>query len=117
VTGGARRGADGERGSVTAEFAAVLPVVVAVATIVVAAVLAAGATVRLQVAAAAVARALGRDDLSEADRAAVALAPGAAVSVHRGDGTVCVRVSRSVRIGTLPSVQLAGSGCALDGGR
>jgi hypothetical protein len=117
VTDRGPRGADGERGSVTAEFAALLPVVVAVTTIVVAAVLAAGATVRLQVAAAAVARALGRDDPAEADRASALLAPGAAVSVHRGDGMVCVHVSRAVRIGTLPSVELAGSECALDGGR
>jgi uncharacterized protein (DUF1684 family) len=107
----------GERGGVTVELAAVLPVVVAVTTLGVVAVLAAGVSVRLQVAAAATARALGRDDPDAADAAAGSLGPGASVTVARADGLVCVDANRSVRIGPLPSIRIAGRGCAMDGGR
>ncbi|MFJ7289576.1 hypothetical protein ACQXVK_11985 [Curtobacterium sp. AB451] len=98
------------------EFAVVLPVVALVLTSLVAAVLVVDAVGRLEVAAATAARAYGRGD-DDAGLAAVAqLAPGADVTVHRGDGVVCVRAERGAT-GPFAAVPLGATGCAAEAGR
>jgi len=104
-----------DRGSVAAEFAAVVPAVVVVLVACLAGFQVAGAQVRLQDAAAIAARSLGRG-------AAVSLpglGPGfGAVSVSRssvGD-LVCVRLESRVRLGSVLVMPISARSCALDGG-
>jgi len=111
-----RPAADGERGTVSVEFAVVLPVVALVLTSLVAAVLVVDGLGRLQLAAATAARAFGRGD-DEAGRAALEhLAPGAGMTVHRDGGVVCVRAARGAA-GPFDAVPLRATGCAAEDGR
>jgi Flp pilus assembly protein TadG len=100
---------------VSVEFAVVLPVVVLVLTTLVAAVLVVDGLGRLQVAASTAARAVGRGDGDGGLATAERLAPGAAVTVRRGDTVVCVEVSRA-GTGPFAVVPLSATGCAADGG-
>lgn len=106
-----------DHGAVTAEFAVVLPVLVALLAGALAAVLVVDARGRLVVAAATAARALGRDDDGAAASAVRRIAPGAVVTVAHPDGLVCVTATRAVAIGVLPAIGSAATECAADGGR
>ncbi|MFV0320306.1 MAG: TadE family type IV pilus minor pilin [Microbacterium sp.] len=108
----------GDRGSVTAEFAIVLPVLVLLIVFGVGALGATSARVRLEDAAADAARLVARGDDPAAAHAAVGrAADGARLHVARHDGLVCVTASAAVRVlGALVVPVQAGS-CALDGGR
>lgn len=106
----------GERGAVSVEFAVALPVVAIVLTSLVAAVLVVDGLGRLQVAAATAARAIGRDDDGAGRAVADRLAPGATVTIRRGDGIVCVDAARN-GTGPFAAVPLQATGCAADDGR
>ncbi|MEN2740370.1 TadE family type IV pilus minor pilin [Microbacterium sp. X-17] len=108
-----------DRGSVTAEFAVVLPAVLVVLLIGVGALSAAGRAVQLQDAAADAARLAGR---GEADAAAATVAravPGARAAVEMRGDLVCVTATVAAPVLPLLSVlpPLAASACALAGGR
>jgi Flp pilus assembly protein TadG len=112
---GLARRIDGERGSVTAEFAAVVPAVLLVLALGLGAVGAVVQQARLTDAAADAARALARGDGDAAARAHVAANVGAAsVSARRSGDDVCVSVGQSVAgpVGLL-GASVAGRGCAL----
>ena len=95
-----RSGADGagDRGSVTAEFAAVVPAILLVLAACLACVHLAGQQLRLQDAAAATARALARGDTPPPFA-------GAAVATHREGDLLCARLT-STGQGLLPDVTL-----------
>jgi len=107
------RRSGGDRGSVVAEFAIALPAVMLV-LVLGASVLAAGAQhVRLQDAAADAARLLARGESDGRARSAIAAsADGAAMSVQRGDGLVCVEATGA----TVAGLSLRARSCALEGG-
>ncbi len=110
----------GERGSVTAEFAAVIPAVVLVLAACIAGLQVAGEQLRLQDAAADAARLLARADGSTAAAARLTAAiPGARLTVSHPGDLVCAGASARSRIsiGVLLGVTIRASGCALDGGR
>ena len=109
-----------QRGSVSAEFAAVLP---AVALVLVAALLClqvAGDQLRLQDASADAARSLSRGDGADvaASRLGAVIAGAQLTVSHRGD-LVCVdvRARSGGAAGLLAALPLHATGCALDGGR
>lgn len=106
-----------DRGSVTAEFAVVLPAVVLVLALGAGVLGACGRQVRLQDAAADAARLVAR---GEADRRAAAVVAdavaGATTAIeYRGD-LVCVEASASAGV-PLISVAVRADSCALAGGR
>jgi hypothetical protein len=107
--------ADSERGSVAAEFAAVVPAVVVVLVACLAGFQMAGAQIRLQDAAAITARSLGRG----ATVSPPSLGPGfGAVSASRssvGD-LVCVRLESRAQLGAVLAMPISATSCALDGG-
>jgi len=109
------RTAGSDRGSVAAEFAAVVPAVVVVLVVCVAGFQVAGAQLRLQDAAAIAARSVGRG----AAASVPALGPGfGAVSASRssvGD-LVCVRLESTVHLGSSFAMRISARSCALDGG-
>lgn len=109
-------GAIGDRGTVTVEFAVVLPVVALLLTTLVAAVVLVDGVGRLQVAASTAARAFGRGDDDEGRAVAGRLAPGATISVQRRGSVVCVEASRG-GTGPFAAVPLRATGCAVAGGR
>lgn len=100
--------------SATLEFALVAPAVAVMIGVTVAAVGAAGESMRLADAAGAAARAAGRGD----DPGAVVgrLVPGSRIAVS-GDDPVCVRLDRSISLGW-PSggLDLSAQSCAPGGG-
>jgi hypothetical protein len=108
-----------ERGSITAEFAAVMPAVLIVLLVCLAGLQVAGLQLRLQDASADVARSLSRGD----PRASIAAqlehaVPGANLTVvHRGDA-VCadLAVSAPAGVAALAGLTVRASGCALSGG-
>lgn len=107
----------GDRGSVAAELALALPAVVLVLALGAGALGAAARQVALQDAAADAARLLGRGE--DAGRAAEALgraAPGALMSSTNSGDLVCVTASAVVAVGSLISMPLHASSCALAGG-
>lgn len=107
---------DGEGGGVTVEFALVLPAVVLVVASGVAALGIGAQAIRLADAAAVVARAEGRGDPGSGAAAAARLAPGADLSVDRGD-LVCVRLDQDASFGPLRGVvPLSSRSCAPSGG-
>ena len=112
--------AEGERGSVTAEFAMVLPAVILVLACCLASVQLAGQQVRLQDAAADAARAISRGDSAgaAASRAAAAV-PGATLATSTRGDMVCAHLTTrsSSPLGTILGVRLSASSCALGGGR
>lgn len=104
---------EGERGSVTAEFAVALPAVLVVLGACLGGLAAAGQFILVQDAAAAAAREAGRGDgTSVAGR----IAPGAAVSTWSDGELVCVRVSRTAQLGPI-GFPLVATACALGGGQ
>lgn len=110
-------GPGAQRGSVTAEFAVVLPVAVALLAGALSTAVVVDAHGRLVLAASAAARALGRGDDAAAARVVARIAPGARVSSTASDGLVCVTAARSDIVGLLlPAVRSARS-CAAAGGR
>lgn len=109
------RGGARERGSVTAEFAAVIPAVVLLLACCLAGVQIAGQQLRLQDAAADVARSVARGGSTSA----ASQVPGAGVAITSRGDLVCARLSARSRspAGTLLGLTLSASSCALGEGR
>lgn len=112
----ARQAAD--RGSVTAEFAIVLPVLVVLLALGAGLLAAGAARVRLEDAAADAARVVARGEPSGKATSIVARAvPHAVASIERDGGFVCVTASVTVRVVGAAATPLRARSCALDGGR
>ena len=107
---------DSDRGSVTVEFAVVLPAVALVLTLLVAAVLVVDGQGRLQSAAAAAARGVGRGDDAVGLAAAEQIAPGSSVTIRRTDDLVCVDATRG-GTGPFAVLPLRATACAAARGR
>ncbi len=106
-----------ERGSVTAEFAVVVPAVVLVIALTAGTLAAAGRQVRLEQAAAQAARLAARGE--SADRVGVvvaALAGEATMTIRMEGDLVCVDTSAPAQV-PLPLPPLQASSCALSDGR
>ncbi|WP_423918611.1 pilus assembly protein [Frigoribacterium sp. 2-23] len=114
--GAGRRGVPllpGDRGSVTVEFAVVLPGLLLVAAILLAAVGVSVKAVAVADAAAVLARQAARGDASSLESTLAALAPGATASRHDAADLVCVDVRRRVALGPLrEAVDLSSRSCA-----
>ena len=107
-----------DRGSVTAEFAIVLPVLVLLIAFGVGALSATSARVRLEDAAADAARLVARgDDRAAAAEAVTRAVGGARLGIDRRDELVCATATASARVLGVVSVPLTATSCALDGGR
>ncbi len=105
-----------DRGSVSAEFAVVVPAVVLVVLLVVGALLAAGVQVRLEHAAGQAARLAARGEDAARARAAVGAAvTGAGLEIRREGELVCA-VTTADPGGPLPLPALRAESCALAGG-
>ncbi len=103
-----------QRGSVTAEFAVVVPAVVLVVLLCVGLLMASGLQIRLEQAAAQGARLAARGETEERVRTGVAaLVNGAGVALSRDDDIVCVEVTTAA---PLPLAPLRARGCSLAGG-
>ena len=103
----------GERGSVTAEFAAALPAIVLLLGLALAALAVGSQAVRLQDAAGLAARALARGEQPGAVAAMVeALAPGAAIGRRESSGLVCATLTARAG-GMLAGLELHAESCAL----
>lgn len=102
----------GERGSVTAEFAVVLPAVLVCLGLCVGAIQAAAQHVRLTDAAAVAARALGRGD----DAGGIVSRSGAAIETERTGGLLCVRLTATSSVTGLGPLGVSASAraCSLD---
>ena len=111
------RSADGDRGSVTAEFAVALPAIALVLAVCLASVQLVAEQVRLTDAAADAARAMGRGE-SEASAGAIAdrIAGDAALAVSVEEPFVCVTLTTSGD-GLLAAIELRAESCAVAGGR
>ncbi|MGL4340482.1 MAG: TadE family type IV pilus minor pilin [Rhodoglobus sp.] len=111
-----RRHAGDERGSVTAEFAVTLPAVILVLACCLSALQIAGQQLRLQDAASAAARSLGRGD--PASETVSHLVPGAVLRQHSEGDLVCATASAdsSAVVGALFGLTLSARSCALAGG-
>jgi hypothetical protein len=105
-----------DAGTVTAEFAVVLPAVVLVLGCALGAIGLGGEQLRLQGAAFDAARLLGRGDSGALDRIR-AVAPGARLSVRSSGAVVCADVRAPVALGVLSGIVLNASACALDDAR
>ena len=106
-----------QRGSVTAEFAVVVPAVVLVVLLAVTSLAASGRQIRLEHAAAQGARLAARGEDESRVHAAVAHIGDVAAVAVRADGEfVCVDVSAPSGV-PLPLPPLRASSCALAGGR
>ena len=107
--------AERERGSVTAEFAAVVPAAILLLACCLAALQLAGQQLGLQDAAADVARSVARGGPADVG----AQAQGAAVAVSTRGDLVCARLSARSRspAGTVLGLTLTASSCALGGGK
>lgn len=107
-----------DRGSVTAEFAIVLPVLVLLIAFGVGALGATSARVRLEDAAADAARLVARGDDRAAAADAVARAvDGARLGIDDRDGLVCATASASARVLGAVVLPVTATSCALGGGR
>lgn len=105
-----------DRGTVTAEVAVTLPVVVLVLAACLGGLAIAGAQVRAHDAAADAARLLGRGESSATAQQHVARAIiGATLSISRPTQLVCATVRVEQRLLLIP-LTLTASSCALDGG-
>ncbi len=102
-----------DRGSVTAEFAAVLPAVVLVLAVALGAMQLAGEQLRLQGATADAARLLGRGDPGATARVQQ-VAVDAQLSESRQGDLVCAEARAPVSLGILIGITLSASACALD---
>lgn len=107
-----RRALADEVGSVTAEFALVLPAAAIVLVMGLGLVQLGTVQVRLTDAAADAARLIGRGE--SADARVAAAHPGATMAVSRAGTVVCVTVSAQVAVGSGPAFPFEGTGCALD---
>ena len=103
-----------DRGSITAEFAAVVPAVILLLACCLASLQIVGQQVRLHDAAADVSRSIARGGDSGA-----AGSVGATVSISRNGDLVCARLSARSRspAGTLLGLSLTATSCALGGGK
>lgn len=107
-----------ERGSVTAEFAIALPVLVLVLLLGAGLLGATAARIRLEDAAADAARLAARGEDDGRASAVVARAvPDAGVEIGRSDEFVCVTASVTVRLFGAAVAPVAATSCALAGGR
>lgn len=110
------RWADGERGSVTAEFAVALPAIALVLALSLASVHVAAVQVRLADAAADAARSLGRGEaVEEAATIAARNVPGARLSTGSDDRFACATLTGGAG-GLLGALELRATSCALRGG-
>ena len=103
----------GDAGTVTAEFAVVLPAVVLILGCCLGAIGLGGEQLRLQGAAFDAARLLGRGDSGALDRIRE-VTPGARLSVRSSGPVVCADVSAPAALGVLSGIVLNASACALD---
>ncbi|PPL19399.1 TadE family type IV pilus minor pilin [Microterricola pindariensis] len=112
------RRATGSRGSVTAEFAVVMPALFLVLALCLGAVSLLGQQLRLSDAAADAARAAGRGDDGARVLALVARAvPGASLGLERRGEFVCAELSSDASFGPAGfGLRLTASSCALAGG-
>ena len=109
----------GERGSVTAEFAAVVPAVILVLACCLAAMQLASQQLRLQDAAAGAARMVARgESYAAATRQVAQLVPGAQLSRESRGAMLCVQasVSGSIVGGLMGAITVTARSCALAGG-
>nr|WP_237464978.1 TadE family type IV pilus minor pilin [Leucobacter luti] len=105
-----------ERGAVTAEFAIVLPVVVAVLGLVIGAITLAAHRITLVSLAAEIARFEARGDTAQARSRVAALAPGITVS-RRSDGALhCVELRAAPVGGLLDAIAVGAESCAAESG-
>ncbi|BDZ51636.1 hypothetical protein GCM10025867_38770 [Frondihabitans sucicola] len=105
-----------DAGTVTAEFAVVLPAVLLVVAAALGVLGLATDAIRLADAAGVAARAAGRGDDALMGAAVAALSPGASVEVTRG-ALVCVRLTLSANLGPLSrAVPLSAQSCAPEAG-
>lgn len=105
-----------DRGSVTAEFAVVVPAALLVVLLCVATLLAAGTQIRLEHAAAQAARLSARGEDDGRARSAVASAvPGAVLELRHDGDLVCAVTSAAVDV-PLPLPPLRAESCSLAGG-
>lgn len=112
-----RSASQGERGSVTAEFATVIPAVLLVLACCLGAVQLATQQLRLQDAAAAAARGLARGEAAGGTAARVAqLVPGASFVRNDHGGMVCVRLASPASSGLFAAVTVQAASCALAAG-
>jgi Flp pilus assembly protein TadG len=108
-----RERAAGERGSITAEFAVVMPAVVIVLACALGTMQLVTEQLRLQDAAAVAARTLARGDPGAAARAAAA-APGASITHAENDGLICVTATaRGHGLPPLGAIMLGARSCSL----
>ena len=106
-----------DAGSVVAEFAIALPVVVLTLLLGVGALNAAATQVVLQDAVSDAARLAGRGEPDARVRAVASRSvPGAQLALSRRDGLVCVEGRVDIGVGRLIWVPLRATGCALEGG-
>lgn len=105
-----------DRGSVTAEFAVVVPAVVLLVALTAGTLAAVGRQVRLEHAAAQAARLSARGEADRAGHLVREIADGRLESVDTDGDLVCVTASASAGL-PLPIPELRARSCALDGGR
>ncbi|RUQ86821.1 TadE family type IV pilus minor pilin [Labedella gwakjiensis] len=106
-----------ERGSITAEFAVVLPAVLLVLVLCVGSASVAVQRIAVQSAAAAAARAVARGEAGGSAEGAVSRAGGGSVSIRRDGDFVCATVTSEVAFAAARTVgiRVSGSSCALSG--
>ena len=102
-----------DSGTVTAEFAAVLPAVVLVLAFAMGALHLGAEQLRLQGAVAGAARLVGRGD-GGADELVAAIDPEARLTLRRTDSMVCANATAPARLGIALGITLGASSCALD---
>jgi hypothetical protein len=105
-----------DRGSVTAEFAAVVPAVILVLAFALGAMQISGEQLRLQAAVAQAARSYGRGDAG-ASAPVEQVSSDAEVSRIRSGELVCVTATVPANLGILIGITLIARSCALDDGR
>lgn len=109
-----------DRGSVTAEFAAVIPAVLLILACCLGAIQVIGQQVRMTDAAADGARLLGRgESLGAAGSRVAQSVDGVELATDHNGDFVCLRLSAPASFGpaALVGVTITARGCALDGGR
>lgn len=110
-------GRRGDRGSVTAEFATVVPTVLLVLACCLGGVQLTGQQLRLQDAAASAARSLARgESVSTASARSAQLVSGARLTASTRGAMICARVEAPGPAGLFAAVIVAASSCALAAG-
>lgn len=112
---GGRSSGDRDRGSVTAEFAVVVPAVILLLALCLSAMQVATLQIRLQDAASLAARSVARGGGSPAS--ALGLVRGASADIDRRGDLVCVRLAVDARVfgGIIPGVRLTAMSCSSRG--